>query len=135
MSYDESWWAMTIYDQIWSAVVDNTAFIEINETKKLADMLEGVSKNKIYKDLSKMTNNSKNKKDNSKSTMELFGQSFSALSKELKNQHLMLDIKVKERTKLLEKQSKELKEVSKKTLESLLTKQQIETLDDHGLLW
>ena len=86
----------------------------INETKKLADMLEGVSKDKIYKDLSKMTNNSKNKNDNSKSTMELFGQSFSALSKELKNQHLMLDIKVKERTKLLEKQSKELKEVSKK---------------------
>ena len=37
----------------------------INETKKLADMLEGVSKDKIYKDLSKMTNNSKNKNDNS----------------------------------------------------------------------
>ena len=86
----------------------------INETKKLADMLEGVSKQKIYKDLSKMTNTSNSKNDNSKSTMELFGQSFSSLSKELKNQHLMLDIKVKERTKLLEKQSKELKEVSKK---------------------
>ena len=86
----------------------------INETKKLADMLEGASKEKIYKDLSYMTRNSKNNSKNTKSTMELFGQSFSSLSKELKNQHLMLDIKVKERTKLLEEQSQELKEVSKK---------------------
>ena len=69
--------------------IDMWLGINDNNDEKLMDIKSNRSLS--YYPLSSFFNHSKNNSKNTKSTMELFGQSFSSLSKELKNQLLMLN--------------------------------------------
>lgn len=83
----------------------------IDQSRKLAEMLDGKAREQVLHDLNEMETNSQSVQESENvsqlvkvSTMELFGAAFGRLSVELKDRHAQLDHIVTERTVELRKE-------------------------------